>query len=177
MFFLFPFAGEPAAVPASQRTRRHKALPLQPQAHGARARTQPENGFADAFSLARSLAAELLKRALSSMTSSLTALGNYANALFCQIAAALAYERIARETASFFGAFWPGFAQPKPQVGFAGPWFPSAAAPPLACFGLAGRQPAPYLPNPWGTHTEALGIWTSLWMPTTSLRGRASHTR
>jgi len=174
VFFLFPFAGEPATAPASQRIRQHNALPLLPYPQSARTNAQPENSFADAVSQAGNLAAYLLKQALSSMMSSLAALGNHANALFSQAATALACERIARGTASFFGAFWPGLAQ-QPQHGLAGPWIaPTPRLPPLACFGFPGGKPPPYPPNPWGTLTEALGMWASLWMPTAPLWGRAS---
>ncbi len=176
VFFLFPFAGEPAAAPVFQRTGQHKGLPLLPQPHSARANAQLENGFADAVSLAGSLAADLLKQALSSMMSSLTALSNHANVLFSQAGAALAYERAARGTASFLGAFWPGFAQPRPQFGFLVPWISPIPAPPLfAGFGFPGRQPLPCRPNPWDAFADALGMWASLWTPTASPRERASH--
>ena len=163
MFFLFPFVAEPAAAPASQRAPRFWLLPLLPEPQSARAQTPPESGLASAVSQAGSLAVDLLKRALSSMASSMTALGNRANALFSQAVAWLAYERMMRETASLFGMFLPAYAQPKPQFGFAAPWATPARVPALpASFGLSGFQP---LFNPWGALTETLEMWTSLWMP------------
>jgi hypothetical protein len=174
MFFLFPFVGEPAVAPALGRAQQYMTLPLLPQPHSARAKARPENGLADAVSQAGSLAVELLKRALSSMTSSLTALGNHANALFSQVAAALAYERMARETASFLGAFWPGFAQPRALPSFAGPWIAPAGPPLFACFGLPQKQLTPALPNPWGAFTEAFDMWTSLWAPAAAPQRRHS---
>jgi hypothetical protein len=160
MFFLFPFVAEPAAAPASQHAPRYMPLPLLPEPQSARA---PESGLASAVSQAGSLAVDLLKRALSSMASSMTALGNRANALFSQVVAGLAYERMMRETASLFGMFLPAFAQPKPRLGFSGPWATPAGVPALpASFGLPGFQP---LFNPWGALTETLDMWTSLWMP------------
>jgi len=174
MFFLFPLVGEPAAVPAVKRGQQYMALALLPQLRGVRAEARPENGLADAVSQAGSLAVELLKRALSSMTSSLTALGNHANALFSQVAAALAYERMARETASFFGAFWLDFAQPRALPSFAGPRIAPARPPLFACSGVPRKQLTPALPNPWGAFAEALDMWTSLWAPAAAPQRRAS---
>ena len=163
MFFLFPFVAEPAAAPASQHAPRFWLLPLLPEPQSAHAQTRPESGLASAVSQAGSLAVDLLKRALSAMASSMTALGNRSNALFSQAVAWLAYERMMRETASLFGMFLPAFAQPKPGFGFASPWATPAGVPALpASFGLSGFQP---LSNPWGALTETLDMWTSLWMP------------
>jgi hypothetical protein len=179
MFYVFPFALEPAARAVSRRVPLYKALPLLPAPQSARTRAQPENGFAGAVAGAGNLAVDLLKRALSSMASSMTALGNHANALFTQVAAALAYERMARDAASFFGMFWPGLAQPRQQPSFAGSWIAPALQPPLfACFGLPGPQANPWplnpWPNPWGTLTGPLDMWTSLWAPAKApQRGRS----
>jgi hypothetical protein len=128
-------------------------------------RAEPsEQGIANAISEAGQLTVDLLKQALGSLTSSMTALGNRANALFAQIAAALAFDRIARDTASFFGMVWPGLgALPRP-LAFAGPWtaaFPNAA--PYFSFGAPGNGAA--AANPWTLFTEAANMWTSFWLP------------
>ncbi len=180
MFYFFPFALEPAATAVSRRVPQYKRLPLLPAPQSAPTRARPENGFASAVAEAGNLAVDLLKRALSSMASSMTALGNHANALFTQVAAALAYERMARDAASFFGMFWPGLAQPRQQLGFAGPWIAPAPQPPLfACFGLPGLQTNPWplnpWPNPWGALTESLDMWTSVWAPAKPPQRRSSH--
>lgn len=173
MFFFFPFVAEPAA--ASPRVPQYKPLPLLPAPQSARRSAQPENGLTNAVAQAGNLAVDLLKQALSSMASSMTALGNRANALFAQISAAFAYERMAREAVTFFGMFVPGFAQPRPPLGFAGPWLAPAQQPPLfACFGLPGFPANPSPLNPWGTFTEALGMWTSLWAPAPSPQRRST---
>ncbi len=170
MFFLFPFAAEPAAAPASQRAPQYKPLPFLPEPQSARARPRPENGFASAISQAGVLAVDLLKRALSSMASSMTALGNRANALFSQLVAALAFERTMRETASFFGMFFPGFTQPWLQPNFAAPCMVAARGPaPLGAFGLPGFPPPI---DPWGALTEALDMWTGIWIPTAQTQQR-----
>ena len=164
MFFLFPFVAEPAAAPASQSAPRYKPLTLLPEPQSVRAQTRPESGLTSAVSQAGSLAVDLLKRALSAMASSMTALGNRANALFSQAVAWLAYERMMRETASLFGMFFPALAQlqPQPRFGLSGPWATPAGVPALpASFGLPGFQPF----NPWDALTETLDMWTSLCMP------------
>ena len=113
MFYFFPFALEPAATAVSQRVPQYKRLPLLPAPQSAPTRARPENGFASAVAEAGNLAVDLLKRALSSMASSMTALGNHANALFTQVAAALAYERMcARRSFVFWDVLaWIGPAQ------------------------------------------------------------------
>ncbi len=176
MFFFFPFVLEPAAVPARPRVPRSKALPLLPRPQSARAEVRPEFALAGAVSVAGSLAVDLLKRALTAIASSMTALGNRANALFAQVAGALAFERMAREAAPFFGMFWPGFARPKPQSGFAGPWIAPAQEPPLlAFFGLPGLQANPWPLNPWGMFADAAGMWSSVWLPSTTPQRRSPY--
>jgi hypothetical protein len=158
MLFFFPFAVEPAAGPA--RTAQWP-LPMLPAPRGARGPAErSEQGFANAISEAGQLTADLLKQALGSLTSSMTALGNRANAFFAQIAAALAFDRIARDTASFFGMVWPGLGATPPPLAFAGPWaaaFPNLA--PYSAFGL------PAAANPWALFAQAANMWTSLWLP------------
>jgi len=170
MFFFFPFAAEPAD--AFQRSPQYKPLPLLPAPHNARPQVQSaEYSMGNAVSEAGNLAVELKKRALASITSSMTALGNRANALFTQVAATLAFERMARETASFFGMFWPGFAQPRLQPGFAGAWIAPTAEPTLyAPFGVPGFAANPWAGNPWALFADAATKWTSFWMPAAAQR-------
>jgi hypothetical protein len=176
MFLFFPFALESSTAPVSQRVPQYKPLPFLPQPQSARAQVQPENGLASAVSSAGNLAVDLLKKALSSIASSMTALGNRANALFSQVAAALAFDRMARQAASLFEMFWPGFALPKPQMGFAGPWTAPALQQPLfAGFGLPGFQASPTPLNPWGAVTEALDMWTNIWAPAKAPQRRSTY--
>lgn len=172
MFFFFPFAVEPAARPAFQRAPHFKPSILLREPKPSRARWDREDGFASVVFQAGDFGVDLLKRVLSSITSSMTALGNGANALFAQIAASLAFERMARETASFFGAFWPAFRSPAPEKSFAG-WMAPVQQPwPFPHFGLPGFQPNPLAGNPWGLVTEALDIWTNFWMPAVKAQAR-----
>ncbi len=169
MFFFFPFAAEPAAF---ERSPQYKRLPLLPAPKSARPQEwTAEYSLGSAVSEAGNFAVDLLKRALSSIASSMTALGNRANALFTQVAAALAFERLARDTASFFGMFWPGFALPLPQTGFAGAWLAPTPQPALyPSFGVPGFGANPCAGNPWALFAEAATMWTSFWMPATPQR-------
>ncbi|MGC2603320.1 MAG: hypothetical protein WA384_18520 [Rhodomicrobium sp.] len=171
MFFFFPFATEQAAETASRKQPQYGALPLLPAPKSAFTLERPgEHSFGSAFGQAGELAAGLLKQALSSLTSSMTALGNRANALFAQVAATLAFQRMASDAASFFGMFLPGFAQPAPQNGFAGSWIAPAPQPPLfSAFGLPGLA-NPWAGNPWALFTEATAMWTNFLLPATAPR-------
>jgi hypothetical protein len=163
VLFFFPFALEPA----SQSLVDHKPLPMLPASRGRReAERAAETAFADMIGQGGNLTADLLRRALIAMTSSLTALGNQANLLFSQIAATLAFDRMARQAASFFGTSWPPFAPYLPhQMWAAGLWpapfqntaWYSAAATPA--------WPANFWANPWPGLTEAFTAWANIWMP------------
>ena len=156
MFFFLPFVTEPAPTGVLQCT----PLPLPPAPRNARAERREEDGPARAILEAGSAAVDLLKRTLAAMASSMTALGNRGNALFGQVAAALAYQRIARDTASFWGMFWPGFAQGVPRNGFAAPWIAPVPEPALfGCFGLPGWGARPWPFDPLGAFTQAAGMW------------------
>ncbi len=165
MFFFFPYTTELPAAPASRKLPRYGALPLLPAPRSAFQRPG-EISFGATVSQAGEFAVDFLKQALNSLTSSMTALGNRANALFAQIAAALAFERLARDTASFFGMFWPGFASPWPQTGAAGAWLAPTPQPALlSAFGLPGFASNPWAGNPWALFTESAAMWTSFLMP------------
>jgi hypothetical protein len=169
MFFFLPFiaAPEPASASVLQRT----VLPLLPASRTARAGQPAEAGLPGAISEAGNAAVSLLKRALASMASSMTALGNRANALFGQVAAALAFQRMARQTAELFGAFWPGFAQGTPRYGFAAPWMGLAPQPGLSgSFGLPGFDANLWPLNPLNAVNQALGMWAGFFAPAASHR-------
>jgi hypothetical protein len=170
MFFFFPFTTELAAAPASRKPPLYTPLPLLPAPKSA-----VEDSLGGAVSQAGQVAVDFLKQALSSLTASMTALGNRANALFAQVAATLAFDRLARDTASFLGMFWPGFAKPLPQTGFAGGWLaPSPELPLYPSFGLPGFAANSRAGNPWALFTEAAAMWTNFLMPATSPR-RSSY--
>lgn len=167
MYFFFPFAAEPAAAPASQKLPQYKALPMLPTPRDTPGERSGSAGFGGAIAEVGNMAVELLRRALTSLATSLTALGSRANAFFAQLAAALAFDRAARDTAASFGMSWPPFGQPLPQTGFAtGPWFAPLQAPfQTSPFGVPGFSTDSLSGNPWAPFTEAFESWTSLWMP------------
>ncbi len=170
MFFFFPFTTELAAAPASRKPPLFKPLPLLPAPKSA-----VEDSLGGAVSQAAQVAVDFLKQALSSLTSSMTALGNRANALFAQVAAALAFDRLARDTASFFGMFWPGLAKSWPRSGFAGPLIaPTPEFSLYPSFGFPSFSGNPRAGNPWALFTESAAMWTSFLVPATSPR-RSSY--
>jgi hypothetical protein len=172
VFFFLPFALEPA----SPGPMHHKPLPMLP-APKSWPREEPAAGFvfADAIAQAGYIAADLLRRALISITSSLTALGNQANLLFSQAAAALAFDRMMRLAAPFFGirlpAFGPFFP---PQIWAAGLWpapfqhpaWPSPAAVPA--------WPLNLWANTWPAMMQALTAWANIWEPAAAQHRPAS---
>jgi|SRR5208337_918005 len=174
MFFFFPFASEPAAAPASQKLTHYSALPMLPAPRTPRLedRAAPD-GIGNAIFEAGQFAVDLLRRALGSFTSSLTALSSRANALFAQVAANLAFERAMRDTAASFGVSWPGFGQQQPQSGFApGTWY---KATPLSPFALPGFPMNPWAANPWSFFTEAVDMWASFWLPSAAPQRRSPY--
>jgi hypothetical protein len=108
-----------------------------------------------------------IRQTISAFTSSLTALGNSANALFRQVAAALAFDRIARDTLAFIEAAWAGFGIPRggpASFGFAG--FPQGGQDPMSFSPLLSQFSKPWANgNPWGALTEGFNFWTKLWAP------------
>ncbi len=162
MFFFYPFAAEGGASSNSGRARRTETLPLLPSpgrgyAHSGAPRLDMDFG---------NIALGLLRQTLSGFTASLTALGNRANALFAQVAAALAFDRVARDTAAFLQAAWGGFGVPGAgQTPFGFPR-PGQSHDPMS-FGSFPMQSfmTPWATNPWGMFTEGMNFWASLWMP------------
>lgn len=168
MLFLFPFAIDSAAAPASSRPVRQRTLPMLPAPNSARSQARPgEYALVSAISEAGPLAADLLRQAIGALTSWLAALGNQANAFFAQIATFVAFDRFARDMASFWGAVGPGFASPQWPAGFAG-FCPAPARQPSLnpFFGLSSYSANPAPANPWALFAEAANMWTSFWLPT-----------
>ncbi len=169
MFFFFPFYAEnQASSGGGGSSRVEKQLPLLP-APGSSKNYRASNrswDFGD-------FAVDLLRQTLSAITSSLTALGNRANALFAQVAAALAFDRVARDTASFIGAAWSGFGAPQARPSFFGapmgqPQDPMSFSP----FLTQGFNPLSI--NPWAAFAEGISFWTNMWMPAAPKRKSGS---
>lgn len=119
MFFLFPFYTESRASSNGGGFSYSKTLPLLPAPGSARTSSRATDrawDFGD-------FGVDLLRQVISAFTSSLTALGNRANALFAQLTAALAFDRVARDTVTFVNSAFSGFglssgARPSPFGAF-----------------------------------------------------------
>jgi hypothetical protein len=162
MFFFFPFVAEGGASPRSNGA----TLPLLPAPGRSYARSSDPRYDLDFGGIALGL----LRQTLSAFTSSLTALGNRANALFAQVAAALAFDRVARDTTAFLQAAWLGFGVPRGRQSAFG-----FSQDPMS-FGPMSMQSFmnPLAANPWAFFAEGLNFWTSLWMPAAPLRSSYS---
>jgi len=150
MFFFFPFAGVQAA--AGSGASRLAILPMLPAPGSASADAGlPGPGF-DLWGVP----AEVLRKSAGALMSSLTALGNSANAIFSQVAAALALDRVAGDTTAFLEAFF-GFGSSRFNPGaFASVWGgqPAGCASPMQSF-----------MNPWEAFAQSVDFWTKLWTP------------
>jgi hypothetical protein len=163
VFFFFPFA----LVPASPSPAHRKPLPMLPVPSGH----QAERAAAAAFEDAGDLAANLLRHVLISITSSLTALGNQANLLFAQLAVALAYDRMVRQAASFYGMGWPSSGPYFPQqIWAAGLWPAPFQNPAWWSPAPIPAWPASLWANPWSAFPEALTAWANIWAPAMAQR-------
>ncbi len=163
MFFFFPFYTESQPSSNGGGSSSAKALPLLP-APGASRTSDRSWDFGD-------FAMDLLRQTIQVFTSSLTALGNQANALFAQITAALAFDRVTRDSAAFLNNAWTGLLSPNART---------------APFGLYhGQDPMSFSPfmlgnfnpwamNPWAAFAEGMNFWTSLWMPAAPKRSTSS---
>ena len=170
MFFFVPFATELA----SRGPVHHKPLPMLPVSRGGRqVERAGETAFEDATAQACQLAADLLRRVLISTTSTLAAFGNQANLLFAQIAAALAFDRMARQAASLSGLGWSFFGPFFQQQSWAAAWPWSAPFQNPAWYSPAAIPPLPVnlWANPWSAFAEAFSAWANIWQPATAQRG------
>ena len=168
MFFFFPFYTESqASANGGGGSSYAKTLPLLPAPGSARTSSRAKDRASDFGDFA----VDLLRQVISAFTSSLTALGNRANALFAQLTAALAFDRVGRDTMSFINTAFSGFG------------LPSGARPsPFGAFRLSPVQDAmsfspflmqgfnPLAMNPWAALSESMNAWTSIWMPATPQR-------
>jgi hypothetical protein len=161
MFLFFPFV---AGVPVSPARRSHRTgsgLPMLPRNAPSSAR-----GLADLSGAVGHRSedpfVDLVRRILTSFTSSLTALGSRTNALFAQVAAALALDRAARDTAHSFGTNWPGFDQyDRAPVSLGSFW---QGNDPIS-FSLLQKPMSLSAPTPWVFFTDAIELWTKIWAP------------
>jgi hypothetical protein len=163
MFFFFPFYTESqASANGGGGASYAKTLPLLPAPGSARTSSRAKDRASDFGDFA----VDLLRQVISAFTSSLTALGNRANALFAQLTAALAFDRVGRDTASFINTAFSGFglpsgARPSPFGAFRPN--PVQDAMSFSPFLMQGFNPSAM--NPWAALSEGMNFWTSMWMP------------
>jgi hypothetical protein len=158
MFFFFPFGGMEAPF-ARDGSSGRTTLPLLPAPRSA---FESDNDAHRGFDVI-DLSIGLLHRSIAALTSSLTALGNSANALFAQVASALALDRVTSDAAAFINAAFGGFGAPlagQPSFGF--PWAPFAQN--LPSFSPQSFM-APWAIDPWTAFAESFEFWTKMWMP------------
>lgn len=158
MVFFFPFYTEQSKPWAPDRGTSAKTLPLLPVPAKAAKRERDLGDFV----------VDLLRQVISAFTSSLTALGNNANAYFAQVSAALAMDRAGRSTMQLFapraGFGMPG-TRPVAQQGFD----------PMSFSPMLTQGFNPLAMNPWAVFTESLNFWASLWMPPFAQPAASSH--
>ena len=154
MFFFFPFSTETKPVWNGSNSFSAKALPSLPSPGGAKTNSKRPSDLGDFF-------VDFLRQTITAFTSSLTALGNAANALFAQATAAFAMDRAGRDAASLFRPTWFGFAAPQAQ-GFGAS---RLMQDPMSFSPLLTQGFNPLAMNPWGAFAEGLNFWASLWMP------------
>ena len=158
MFFWFPFYTESKSFSNGSGSSYAKTLPLLPAPGSARTNSRAGD-FGD-------FAVDLLRQAITAFTSSLTALGNRANALFAQLTALLAFDRAARDSMAFVNNALSGFGLPKVSSPFG--LYPGQNPMSFSPFMMGNINP--FAINPWATFTESMNFWTSLWMPAAQQR-------
>ena len=163
MFFFFPFYAESKPSYSGRSSSRFGTLPLLPAPTSARSRDGGRAGDFGGFGV------DLIRQTISAFTSSLTALGNQANALFAQVAAALAFDRVSRDTVSFMNGAWAGFGAPKARTSLFGSW-PSQTPDPMSFSPFLTQGFNPMAANPWAAFAEGMNFWKNLWMPGTPQR-------
>ena len=142
MFFFFPFNTESQSSSNGWGSSNAKTLPLlRLRSRGANPRRNERAGDFGDFSV------DLLRQTITAFTSSLTALGNAANALFAQTAAVLATDRVARDAVGFLNGNWSFGAQKNPMSPF-GPYRQMQDPMSFSPFLTQGFNPTAF--NPWG---------------------------
>jgi hypothetical protein len=154
MFFFFPVNDIAMAAPPTM---------------GSPSRHSGQRSFGSVNESDADISVEIVRHALTSFMSSVTASGSRWSALFAQISAGLAMDRAVRDTASSFGTacgglgfcelpwtFFPGVARGK------GPWHSSV---PPAMHAWTG--------NPWSLYCEGLAALSKVWFPAFPEQGLA----
>ena len=153
MFFFFPFNTE------SQSSASAKTLPLLPAPASARTNPRRTERACDVGDFA----VDFLRQTIVAFTSSLTALGNAANALFAQTTAVLATDRVARDAVGFLNGNWFNFGAQKNPMSPFGSYRQMQDPMSFSPFLTQGFNPMAF--NPWAAFAEGMNFWASMWMP------------
>jgi len=159
MFFFFPFYTESQSSSTGRGASNAKTLPLLLAPASARTNSRPAERARDCGDFA----VDLLRQAIAAFTSSLTALGNAANALFAQTTAVLATNRVAHDTAGFLNGNWFNFGAPKNSTSPFGSYRQMQDPMSFSPFLTQGFNPMAF--NPWAAFAEGMNFWASMWMP------------
>jgi len=159
MFFFFPFYTESQSSSNGLGSSNAKTLPLLPAP--ASARTNPRT--TDRACDFGGFAVDLLRQTIAVFTSSLSALGNAANALFAQTTAAFATNRVAHDAAGFLNGNWFNFGAPKNPTSPFGSYRQMQDPMSFSPFLTQGFNPMAF--NPWAAFAEGMNFWASMWMP------------
>lgn len=156
MFFFFPFAGVQSAADRSSSAQLLPFLPKPKSASSSSSGAQPDFwGYS----------VDLLRGSISTFAQSLTAISSRANALFTQVAAALAFDRIARDSMAFFQAAMAGFGAPSVRQSAFGFSWPSQQQDPMSFSPMLQGFSNPAAGNPWAAFSQGLDFWAQLWTP------------
>ncbi len=162
MFFFFPFYTESKSFSNGSGSSHARTLPLLPASGSARTNsrsTERTRDFGD-------FGVDFLRQVISAFTSSLTALGNRANALFAQLTAMLAFGRVARDSMTFINSALTSFGLPKAGT----PFGLYQGQDPLSFSPFMMGNLNPLAMNPLAAFTEGMKFWTNLWMPAATQR-------
>ena len=153
MFFFFPFNTE------SQSSSSARTLPLLPAPASTRTNPRRTERACDVGDFA----VDFLRQTIVAFTSSLTALGNAANALFAQTTAVLATDRVARDAVGFLNGNWFNFGAQKNPMSPFGSYRQMQDPMSFSPFLTQGFNPMAF--NPWAAFAEGMNFWASMWMP------------
>jgi hypothetical protein len=170
MFFFFPFYTESQSSSNGWGASNAKTVPLLPAPGSARMNSRATDRACDFGDFA----VDLLRQTIAAFTSSLTALGNATNALFAQATAALAINRVARDTAGFLNGNWFNAGAPKNPTSPFGYYRQMQDPMSFSPFLTQGFNPMAF--NPWATFAEGMNFWARMWMPAAPQRNPFSST-
>ncbi len=153
MFFFWPAFQSHPAVDTGLTSQNYAGPRRLPAVSGTGARDSG-TGLAPMATKLGAHGVSFIRHTLSQVMGSLTALGNWANACFTQIAAALAYRRMMRAMTSISDVFWPGSRAA--VAAYSGPWGMPMGSP----FAFSGQ---PWVNGRWFSLVDMTTAWVDFW--------------